>query len=512
MVKPTNGLLTIQEFIFLLDDFHYNEFISYLSSVKASLPLKLSETIRQSLPEFDKADDLCIKIYGSNSKTDKQNFNQLSSYTFRLSHYLAQNYPAYLHHNVSLLEQWINEGHLEEANFLARSLMAISERNEDWAIQTFVLKFTSQQGILIKDISTGMKADAQLERVLELESLFVSIQSALRNALHNTNLANNPEEQKRLNNYFLQFENHESPSISILSRFAYINMIYTYDLEVFRQPEFGERIKKLEKDLDHYSYIVFPFMSDFKGNFDFIKLNSPYTYLNTKEGKKDFEALGKHYESLKYLDSYLNAGQLHLIAIEATRILSLYHCHLHRPDYFDLIAEKDLKSATELAKKCNDLLEKNYSFQQYEYAVRSLKMLYGALLMLCGGDNIKKGIDELESLLVTYQQFNFKGATDSIYMCLMIGYFSVKDYEKCAHTFKRYIKIVKDKPIFESNDIKIHAYYYLSQWLIKKSPQYTLKMQALLQSSPDKAAPVTLVELVKYFQMPVDKSVIAINQ
>lgn len=55
-------ILTIQRFIFLLDDFHYAEFATHLAAVNAALPLKLADTIRKQLPDFDTHENLCKKF------------------------------------------------------------------------------------------------------------------------------------------------------------------------------------------------------------------------------------------------------------------------------------------------------------------------------------------------------------------------------------------------------------------------------------------------------------------
>ena len=116
----TSELLTIQKFIYLLDDFHYQQFTTYLGEIKAHLPLKLSQLIRKKLPAFDGHEGLCKKVYGSYEKNERLNFNQLASYTFKLSSNLAINYPSYLTPNYSLIQRLINTGDIESANFLAK--------------------------------------------------------------------------------------------------------------------------------------------------------------------------------------------------------------------------------------------------------------------------------------------------------------------------------------------------------------------------------------------------------
>src|ERR1035438_6055147 len=95
----TSELLTIQKFIYLLDDFHYGQFTNYLEETKSRLPLKLAQLIRKKLPGFDTHEVLCKKVYGKYDKSERLNFNQLGSYTFKLSNDLAINYPAYLTSN-----------------------------------------------------------------------------------------------------------------------------------------------------------------------------------------------------------------------------------------------------------------------------------------------------------------------------------------------------------------------------------------------------------------------------
>jgi hypothetical protein len=113
-------------------------------------------------------------------------------------------------------------------------------------------------------------------------------------------------------------------------------------------------------------------------------------------------------------------------------------------------------------------------------------------------------LNELEALLINYQQINFKAATDSIFLCLMVGYFSIKDYEKCVTTFKRYLKSVRGKLSYEGNHIKIHAYYYLAQWLSTKSKQYPAKLEALLNKYGSSGSQRTIWELAAYFKLPIE--------
>ena len=131
-------------------------------------------------------------------------------------------------------------------------------------------------------------------------------------------------------------------------------------------------------------------------------------------------------------------------------------------------------------------------------------MLHAALLILSGGKHINDGIAQLELLLTNYQQVNFKRSTSSIFFCLIVGYFSVKDYPKCNQTFKRYLKSIKGKLFFEGNNVKIHSYYYLSQWLATGSKQYPAKLKALLAEGGNDGSQRTIWQLINHFALPIE--------
>lgn len=502
-VVSVSSLLTIQKFIFLLDDFHYKEFTNYLSSINASLPLKLAEKIRDRLPEFDSSEALCEKVYGGSDKSQKQNFNQLSSYTFKLSGILALNYPAYLHSNIPLLQKLVNEGKREETNVLAEALLDIAERVEDFQCQVMVLKFMSQQAFLVKDVTAGMKLDAQLEAAIENEKIFIHLQTKLREAEEGSAAIKDKTRLQQIEKFYEKYFNHPSAAIRIFSQYAYISVVYHTNPAMFGQASFIDNINTLEKELQNYPHLIFPFLSDIKGNFGFFKLNSPLLNLNSKEWEEGYEEMTRHYNAMKFWNSYLSFWQLHLIAIQVTRLLSNYHHKIHLSDYQKIISQNDKRWVRSLIEKCDELMNKKIFNIGDDYEMRTLKMLYGALLIIAGGGNIKKGVEELESLLIAYQQVNMKSSTDSIYLCLMIGYFAMKDYDKCAKTFRRYTKVIKDKPVFKGNEMKIYAYYYLSQWLSTKSKQYAAKMNQLIKNYSD-TNPKTVQELVDQYEMPMN--------
>ncbi|MFM2306632.1 MAG: hypothetical protein RLZZ367_1301, partial [Bacteroidota bacterium] len=77
-------------------------------------------------------------------------------------------------------------------------------------------------------------------------------------------------------------------------------------------------------------------------------------------------------------------------------------------------------------------------------------------------------------------------------------------YDKCADTFKRYQKVIKDKPVYDGNDISIHTYYYLSRWLESQSKQYVTKLEANYQRAIESGGPQKAIEeLVAFYKVPM---------
>lgn len=505
-IKSPAEVLTIQKFVYLLDDYHYANFAGYLEQINASLPLKLITVVRQKLPDFDSHQALCAKIYGSHQSNAKQNFNQLSSYTFKLSSYLALNYPAYLHPCLVGIQKLVNEGNYRQANFLAQALEDIAGRAEDYLVHISVLKFLSQQAFIVKDYALTLKLDKKLEQIREYESRYLKIQSHLRYDAAREKPYNAREFAER-KTYYKTFLNDPSRRVKILSAYAYLCCVVQNDTRFFTKEEDIEILHLLERELKNHAYLIFPFMADIEGNVGFLKLNSPLGDPVAKESQVLYKALSDHYDSIKFWKSYLNVGELFLLTVTATRLLTTYHCYIHRPDYDKIITDEDCNVVQQSIEKCSELMERDYYEKRFEFGVRHLTMIHAALLIISGGRNVKKGIDELEALLVAYQQVNLKASTDSIYLCLMVGYFSIKDYEKCAQTFKRYTKNTKGKPVFQPNDTKIYSYYYISQWLLSHSKQYPAKLETLLRNvsaAIKDEPPPTIMELVKYFSVPVN--------
>ena len=507
MKQPVQEILTIQKFIYLLNDFHYGKFRQYLSETKALLPLKLIETIRKKNTGFDTIDNLCKTIYGKNSTKTRGAFNQLSSHTLRLSYFLAQNYPSYLLHNIPEIEKLINEGQHQQAEFLATTLLSVAERVEDFQCQILVLKFLAQQSYLVKDVSTGIKYDNKLDKAHENEFNSKRLISALRSTLNISVVSKTPDDYSKTITFFKSFHNSEFISLRIYSRYAVLYTLYYFEPDKFSEAATLRLMRELERDLEAFSYIVFPFLFDLKGTFTFLKLNSSLLDLNKKEDNRQLKLLQQHYQSVLFWKNYLNIPQVFYIAVKATHYLSHYHFYLSNSDYLRRVSKAELNDIDSLIKTCEEFLRTDKWDKIYKVDFMSLRMLYGGLLILSGGDRIKKGVDELEHLLTSYQQMNLAGSTDSIFLCLMAGYFGLKKYGKCIDTYKRYYKTTINRTVYDDNDISIYTYYYLACWLDTHRDQYLTKLKSNYQRLfEDKAPSLTRTateDLFAYFKVPI---------
>lgn len=497
------SILNIQKLVFLLDDFHYGVFAKHLKEIHAELPLQLITAIRKKLPEFHSHSDLCCVIYGKCDRPNKLKFNQLSAHTIRLTSFLAQNYPSYLHRNVDKVEQLINEGKREQAMFLADNLLDIATFIEDFTCQIRILKILSQQAFLIKDISVGFKLSAKLQKAYDYEAASHQILFSIRKTFYQPNMGNKPANLDEVIDFYKSFHKHPAATVRILSKYARVYSTYYYTPGMFDKPKDLAIIQSLEKDLQQNSFVVFTFLFDIKGVLGFLMLNSALVRLDTPEGEKYMKQLQKHYDSVLFWKHYVNMPQMFLIAARSSQYLSKYHFLIHREDYHQLVHPGDLKLMHELIVRCEDFLKNHYLDSFYKNDVISMRMLYGGLLIFSGGDNIRKGIRELESLLAAYQQINLSGSTDSIYLCLMIGYFSMKDFERCEETFRRYNKVIKNKPIYDGNDISIHTYYYLSKWLTTGGRQYQRKLTDNYRRTDKGESPRRAMDaLFAFFNLP----------
>ena len=131
-------------------------------------------------------------------------------------------------------------------------------------------------------------------------------------------------------------------------------------------------------------------------------------------------------------------------------------------------------------------------------------MLYSAILLTGDTADKNKSIKILEDTLVSYQQIPFQKFLDGMFVALIMGYFSLEQYDKVISTYKRYKKITSDQIVVKENDLTIDSYYFTSQYLTNQRKQYTEKLKVTLDNSNDFVhVRLLIAELISYYKIPV---------
>jgi len=500
--------LTIQKVVKLMDDFHLGEFKSYLKDIKANIPLRLIESIDDSLNSTITSDELCKMVYGKNDAQTRKSFNQLASHTFRLTSFLSRNYPGYLLHNIGRVERLVNSGNLEEGNVLADILLDIADKIADFQTQILVLKFLSQQAYMYKNQSETVRLLLRINELMENDRIVNDLYLYLRK---NFNISVKDDSAlKELDAhfaYFKPFHTHSSPPIRILSKYATFYVLYYYRPTEFVTVRTQEELRIFDDELNKFGVIVLPFLEDIYSKFLFYKLNLSTTDLSSKEGRDEYQKLLTHNRNLKFWQNYVNIPELYAIAIKSTYYLSRYHSINHRKDFRQVIPEEDKLEIARLSLRCEELVKKDIWEPDHVNDLIHFRLTWSALLLMGETADIEKGVDNLEKVMTTYQQITFSESMDSIFICLMVGYFALDDYKLCVDTHKRYIKLAKGRVVNSENDLEIHTYYYVSQWLISQRQQYLRKLQENYsragQHNSKAVIQRTLLEMVSYFNIPV---------
>ncbi|MEZ5173241.1 MAG: hypothetical protein R2850_06980 [Bacteroidia bacterium] len=505
-MKPQ--FLTIQKFIKLLSPFHLEEFKKHLQEVKAATPLKLIEAVTESLTAALSPDDLCMVVYGKNDEQTRKSFNQLASHTLRLSSFLSRNYPNYLIHNISRIEELINDGDREKANILADCLLDMAERIGDYHSQILCLKFLAQQAQMYKSHSESLRLFGKIQQLLEVEvrinELYTYSRKNLNISVKDDSVLKSFDKHQA---YFKSFHNHENITLSLLSRYFNFFLTYYYRPTEFLTEKLQKELRTFDEDLQKNQLIVFPFMEDIFSKFLFFKLNLSTTDLSSKEGKAEYQKLLTHNKFLKFWQNYVNIPELYAIAIKSTYYLSRYHSINHRSDFLQIMPAEDRQDIVKLIARCEQLVKLDIWEPDHVNDLIHFKLTWSALLLLGEKDEIKKGVDNLEKLMTTYQQITFSESMDSIFICLMLGYFALGNYKMCVETFKRYVKLSKGRVVNTENDLEIHTYYYVAQWLSTERKQYLNKLRENYLSAEQHNSKViiqqTILEMISYFDIPV---------
>ena len=206
---------------------------------------------------------------------------------------------------------------------------------------------------------------------------------------------------------------------------------------------------------------------------------------------------------LKYWRSYINIPELFSISVQVSHYMSAYG-FVFKEDY-DKQLPKDVKENIAFLKsKLEEIVSKDIWEEGHIIKFINVRCFYSAILLTGDEKDKHKSIKILEDTLVSYQQIPFQKFLDGIFVALIIGYFSLKEYEKVITTYKRYKKITSEQIVIKENDLTIDAYYFAAQYITNQRKQYTEKLKATYEESEAYKHIQSLIkELASYYNIPM---------
>lgn len=496
-------MLSIQKQVLLLSEFHYGEFTEYLKGSKAELSYKLVTTIKKQKKQPE-SDVLCQLIYGDAQEKTRKKFLQLTHHTFKLSGFLSRNYPNYLKHNLQIVEELLSKGEREQADELTEWLIDVAEKIEDYTTLIEVYKFKAQQGFITesKDV---VKNHQLVEQYIKLEHIKNSIYLYLRE--HASFSGKHSVSKTKLSKdlaFFDQYIHHKANSINILARFGkYFELSFLNHPDFFKK-ETLKQLDLLEKDFLNNPHVCFHVLDDLYYKILGLKLQHDVYSINTGEMLNEIKKMNNVSSFLKFWKSYVNVPEMFALSVQVNHYTGAYG-YIFRSDYHKRLSKEVKDNLHFLKNKSEELLEKDIWDNGHLIKFIRLRCFY-AIILLSGDEKDKlKGVTTLEDTLVSYQQIPFQNLLDKIFVTLMMGYFSLSQYEKVVTSYKRYKKITSKQIVGKENNLTIEAYYFATQYLLNQRKQYIDKLEATFKAAKQYVSVRMLItELSSYYKIPVN--------
>ena len=499
-------MLVIEKVVKLLDDFHYEIFIDYVRnhSKRSFYPEILVNNIKRDLEIEQNSDDLCDAVYMEKDEKTKKKFFQLAHHTFKLTSFLAKNYPNYLRHNISLIQHFINKGQLNKANKLIEIVLEISQKIADYPTELEVLQILSQQHTLLESYDKALKYQGRILELLSYQRTINELISYFYTHLNPKSKAS--KEDIKHADYFQQFHGHPSSIVHLISTYYYCFTFYYLRSSQFYSPKMFKTLLKLESDLIKNNYIVFPYMIDCLRGVGFLKLHYLINEFGVGKVIAESNQLITNSEENLYWNSFVNFTEIFALAVQASYYAGLYMKN-YREDYYQQLPTDVKLELNNLKRKCQSLLNNELLREKFTMRYINLSTIY-ALYLLCGTPkDLQKAIDVLENLLLSYQQVPFHAYIDSIYSILIIAHFCFKNFDKVDEHYKRYRRSTKGKVVNPENDLSLHGFYYASKWLETSRKQYAKKLSAILEATNQpnlKSTQAILIDVIEYFEISVE--------
>lgn len=503
-------MLLIEKVVKLLDDFHFNVLHEHVKnlSVRSYYPLALLDVIDRNFEVEQESEKLYKAVYGEapEGEKDMKKFFQLAHYTFKLTSYLARNYPDYLQHNSTHIQVLVNTGRLDAATALAEMAVDVSNKIEDFGTEMKMLQFLAQREVYLDN---HKKALSYFERLGEL--------MALKQALHDVNLFilqqlkdKGKESETPLSELlaFLEpFRESKSFAVQLMARLNSCYLLHIKRDSRFYSEENYEELLAIEDALNKYDYVIFLYLHNLRPKLSFLRLNYTARQLGTEKLLEEASAIIEHSEDDLFWNSFVNQPEINSIAIQTSYLATNFFTS-YRDDHIQLLPEETRTRIKFLKNKSKILLENKLLQENYVVRYINLTTIYAGLLLLGDKQEIEESYNLLDNLLLFYQQVAFHAYIDPIYLNMIMAAFCLKDFEKVEKSYRRYKKSTTGKVVNEENDLTLNAFYYAAKWLETNRDQYVRKFETNLLQTIDKphlqSTRKLLMDISTYFNFPID--------
>lgn len=503
-------MLLIEKVVKLLDDFHFEVFREYVKniSVRSYYPLALIDVIDRDLQVEQDSEYLFRATYSEDGVDEKgmKKFFQLAHYTFRLSSYLAKNYPDYLRTNITRIQQFINTGHLEKATLLAKILIDVCEKVEDYDTHLKALSVLAHKDLLLESPKQTLEYYEKMNELLALKKDFNDINIYFYQYYKDKGKENNTAASEEMLDFYKPYLQSKSFAVRVVSHLNYSFTLYLRRDKAFYEEANFKKLEFLEAELQKYDFIIFPYLFNIRPKLSLLRLNYSLRKLPDVKVLDEASKIIEESQDDLFWNSFINLPEINSIAIQTSHLVTK-HFKSYRKDHLDLLPDDIVRRIELLKKRCRAILDKKLMEEAFVIKYINLTTIYSGLLLLGGEEDIKKSMETLENLLVFYQQVAFHAFIDPIYLNLIMGGMCLQDFDKVEKSYRRYKKSTKGKVVNPENDLVLHGFYYVSKWLETARNQYVKKLENVLVETLEKrnlkSTRELLLEVIEYFKIPI---------
>ncbi len=502
-------MLLIEKVVKLLDDFHFDVFREYIRtlSTRSYYPLALIDVLSRDFEVEQDTDKLFKDVYGEVpvGEKDANKLWQLGYYTFKLTGFLARNYPNYLQHNLTLIQRLVNGGKLDKATRLAEMTLDVSEKIEDYDTTIKVLRFMAQREALLESHKEATGYYEKINELLRLRQDLNDISFFVYNQLKDKGKEKTANVAAMLE-FLRQYQHSKSQVVQLMARLNVSYLLYLYRDPGFYEEKNFKELQAIEEALNKGDFIIFPHLHNLRPKLSFLKLNYSLRQLDSEKVLEEAVAILEQSDEDLFWNSFVNQPEINSISIQTSYLVSNFFTS-YRTDHLELLPQEKKDQINFLKTRCKSLLENKLLQENYIVRYINVTTIFGGLLLLGTRKEIEESYELLENLLIFYQQVAFHAYIDPIYTNMIMAGFCLKDYEKVERSYRRYKKSTTGKVVNQENDLALHGFYYAAKWMETERDQYVKKLAAIIEQASGKSnlesTQKLLTDVVKYFNIPI---------